>query len=795
LANVELALGVLRKLKVEYVCFYTILTVYRGCWDSLLDQSWARDQTIRRSVWAVFCISRYHLLPRCVKISSLVDLLVGVLVLVHDLYEEQTSFQSLAGGEQLQGVASNILKVVQNPTSSAIHTRKEVEKLVKQVLNVSRQITQDVLVERHQQLGDIHLRLCRSHNSEVDVLDLYDDPELAQNFSRLQNCSYVSMTSSIPNQFASSLEEQNKPSQVSLIRRVRQHEPTSYQVHTPIARRAVAPARWLHNVVGIRPSVPSTAKLKQHLQACGIPNFAAKLHNRAVTFVAVALQWSATGQATNILQKKMNNQIDSRELFDTNIPKGIIARDLILRQKETLQLYYYALELILSAELQGRKHVLPEEQPRISSVVLNMKFHRSILCLCIEIIAEINQCPILRFPEVLEYMHIKAFDLCMALEPFIQSEPSLPGEIKKHLRKIETSIIHSYAFQRDSSLFRILHCARVPIHNCSSTCARKDPATATQDCFDLPSPRTSRWRLSAFSVVQTPKFHEEGDVLPLAFGHPESSCPPGCDETSHKLVGIFLTDKVLRLAVLRCTDLCERLHLSPTILQQILHTISHVIYQHTHMLYNRHLDQIMLCATYGVCKVNIGLDVKFRDIIIQYKKQPQSSNDVVRSVVLDQSKDAELRVNLRGDIIEFYNRVFIHDLQSFLVDLPRAAPYKNYDYIQDSNSFKVDSSCGLATYAHHLHVAPMGKHESDTVSATRRTFYAFVGESTQAYQSPGQDLSFINCQVNRDKVDMQGSQLGLEHISMEDAASAVAAAAVSSFSRISKNIRNMKEIS
>ena len=30
----------------------------------------------------------------------------------------------------------------------------------------------------------------------------------------------------------------------------------------------------------------------------------------------------------------------------------------------------------------------------------------------------------------------------------------------------------------------------------------------------------------------------------------------------------------------------------------------HVVYQQTHLLYNRHLDQILLSALYGVCKVN-----------------------------------------------------------------------------------------------------------------------------------------------------------------------------------------------
>ena len=35
--------------------------------------------------------------------------------------------------------------------------------------------------------------------------------------------------------------------------------------------------------------------------------------------------------------------------------------------------------------------------------------------------------------------------------------------------------------------------------------------------------------------------------------------------------------------------------------------VQHVIYNHTNLLYNRHLDQILLSALYGVCKVSIAI--------------------------------------------------------------------------------------------------------------------------------------------------------------------------------------------
>jgi retinoblastoma-like protein 1 len=62
--------------------------------------------------------------------------------------------------------------------------------------------------------------------------------------------------------------------------------------------------------------------------------------------------------------------------------------------------------------------------------------------------------------------------------------------------------------------------------------------------------------------------------------------------------------------------------------------VSHVINEHTSLLYGRHLDQIILCALYGVCKVNQLKQITFKDIITQYKKQAQAKNSIFRTVAI-----------------------------------------------------------------------------------------------------------------------------------------------------------------
>ncbi len=38
-------------------------------------------------------------------------------------------------------------------------------------------------------------------------------------------------------------------------------------------------------------------------------------------------------------------------------------------------------------------------------------------------------------------------------------------------------------------------------------------------------------------------------------------------------------------------------------MSQVYETVEYAVYMHTNLLYNRHLDQVLLSALYGYCKV------------------------------------------------------------------------------------------------------------------------------------------------------------------------------------------------
>ncbi len=76
---------------------------------------------------------------------------------------------------------------------------------------------------------------------------------------------------------------------------------------------------------------------------------------------------------------------------------------------------------------------------------------------------------------------------------------------------------------------------------------------------------------------------------------------------------------------------------------QVYHLMQHIVFKQTSLLYNRHLDQVLLSAVYGVCKVAQLKQISFKQIINHYRRQPQAKSDIFRTVVLKQT-EVELQV-------------------------------------------------------------------------------------------------------------------------------------------------------
>ena len=104
-----------------------------------------------------------------------------------------------------------------------------------------------------------------------------------------------------------------------------------------------------------------------------------------------------------------------------------------------------------------------------------------------------------------------------------------------------------------------------------------------------------------------------------------SSSSSSSDKRSQSLELFFR--KVYSLASIRSKDLCSKLQISPKVYLQVWQCIIHLLTDPLCLMCNRHLDQIIMCSVYGVCRVN-ELGVTFKQIIDQYKSQPQAHSKV-----------------------------------------------------------------------------------------------------------------------------------------------------------------------
>lgn len=121
--------------------------------------------------------------------------------------------------------------------------------------------------------------------------------------------------------------------------------------------------------------------------------------------------------------------------------------------------------------------------------------------------------------------------------------------------------------------------------------------------------------------------------------------------------------KFYLLAFLRLKKLVEDLELS-AYLQKIWTTFEYSILNHIHLMEDRHLDQLLMCSIYIFARSQ-NMSTQFRDIMTLYRSQPQAESHVYREVL-----GAD---NTRCDIIEFYNKIYVKQMQDFVLKLKRTS--------------------------------------------------------------------------------------------------------------------------
>ncbi|KAK8552689.1 hypothetical protein V6N12_041270 [Hibiscus sabdariffa] len=564
--------------------------------------------------------------------------------------------------------------------------------------------------------------------------------------------------------------------------------PTNGKIAATPVSSAMTTAKWLRTFVCLLPSRPS-AELQRFLSSCD-----KDVTNDVIRRAHIILEAIFPSNQ----ERSVAGSLQSANLMDNIWMEQ--------RRLEALKLYYRVLEAMCTAEAQ----IL--HAPNLTSLLTNERFHRCMLACSAELVLATHKTATMLFPTVLDRTGITAFDLSKVIESFIRHEESLPRELRRHLNSLEERLLESMVWDKGSSLYNTLIVARPALSaeiNRLGLLAEPMPsldAVAMQINFSggittvppLQKQETSPNNLGGSILgqngdVRSPKrlctdyrsvlvernsftspvkdrllgFSNLRKVpLQSAFASPTRPNPGGGGETCAETgINIFFS-KINKLAAVRINGMVEKLQLSQEIREKVYDLFQQILSQQTSLFFNHHIDQIILCCFYAVAKIS-QLELSFKEIICNYKKQPQCKPEVYSSVFVDRPSTQQNGRTGQDhvSIIVFYNTKFIPTVKHLVEELGPARTTRRTTRVPETSnsnegpcpgSPKVTSFPSLPDMSpmkvsakHNVYVSPLRASKMDAlISHTSRSYYACVGESTRAFQSPSKDLTAINNHLN-----------------------------------------------
>lgn len=329
-------------------------------------------------------------------------------------------------------------------------------------------------------------------------------------------------------------------------------------------------------------------------------------------------------------------------------------------------LYYRLLESIIRSEV--------KTHGRFDLFIDDDIFNQALIVLCLEIILfafSLHK----ELTALLDCFKLEPFHFYKLIEVAIRNNKDyFTNDIIKHLKAIEEQCLDSLTWTSGSVLWEKIneHKGKLPMSQ------EVDINTTSQNGKPQNSP-----------------------------GNPPNS------SQSPKSLRLFFR-KYYQLAHLRLKDLRKNLQFTTNnldLLRMIWTLFEHAVIEHTSLMKDRHLDQILMCCVYVLCKIRVSLTIiclsffllflkhfqsnenhhTFADIMKFYRSQPQADSHIYRSVFIEyvqsdkpaddkdhgngKSSAAEPEVvsgrntiygtESRGDIIYFYNKVFVPKMQEF----------------------------------------------------------------------------------------------------------------------------------
>ncbi|KAH3811727.1 hypothetical protein DPMN_140142 [Dreissena polymorpha] len=150
-----------------------------------------------------------------------------------------------------------------------------------------------------------------------------------------------------------------------------------------------------------------------------------------------------------------------------------------------------------------------------------------------------------------------------------------------------------------------------------------------------------------------------GVTMAYSKDSPETRAPD-TPRRSHALTMFF--NKVCRLGYHRLKTLADLLRITSETQQKIWTCFEFCIISRPELLKDRHLDQIMMCSVYGICKVS-DCEIRFKDIVKEYSTMSHAMCDVYKQALLENGT--------HDSIISFYNRVFMQCMKNYILQFAK----------------------------------------------------------------------------------------------------------------------------
>ncbi|KAH9743059.1 retinoblastoma-related protein 1 [Citrus sinensis] len=522
---------------------------------------------------------------------------------------------------------------------------------------------------------------------------------------------------------------------------------------TPVRTAQNTASNWLKTVIAPLPSKPS-AELEKFL-SLGSVSIANEVESGA-NIVLEAIFPSI----------KLGERLFNWSLLNVNLMDSLWSGQ---ERTEALKLYYKVLESICASEA-GKS-----SSRDLSGLLTNEKFHRCMLACSAELVSMARTRVSILFPLILERAGITAFDMCKVTESFIRHEDSLPRELMRHLNSLEETMLESMVWEKGSSLYNSLIASRPDLqeeikrlkllaepmpslHEISMNNHLASGVLAYQHNLHKHKPSTGNNGMK--------RLCDENGKLFISIYSPVQSKTPKDGGIKMDAAVTFLFNKMTKLGAVRINSMAERLKLSQQIREKTYLLFRQILVEKTYLFFNRHIDLIILCCFCGVAKIN-KLKLKFEEITDNYVKEPQCRSQDFGFVFagwLSKHKGKN-RENYKS-IDAFYNKVFILNVVSLVKDIgsteaPKQVPEADNDICpktppQPSPFPRIpDISPKKVSPSQNVYLSPLKPSKASKFcpkdalnSHLGKSYYAYFGESTSAYQSPSKDLDAINKRIN-----------------------------------------------